>query len=237
MTGSRQEMWDRGIGRRLLRVGLIALAVFLLLPYLLVVLYRFVDPPVSTLTLARYATLQPVFQHWTPYDDLSRNLVHAVLMSEDAKFCVHSGVDFDALRSVVDSLDDEDIQTRGASTIAMQTAKNLFLWPGQNYVRKALEIPLALWIDFVWPKRRIVEVYLNIAEWGDGVFGAAAATERHFGEGPSRLTPRQAALLAASLPNPLVRNPGRPGPGLSRLATRVEARARAAGPWVRCLEG
>ena len=202
MTGSRQEMWSRWNGRRVLRVGFAVVAAFVLLPYLLVVIYRFVDPPVSTLMLARYVTLQTVTRQWTPYDELSRNLINSVLMSEDARFCVHSGVDFDALRSVVESLDDEDAQTRGASTIAMQTAKNLFLWPGQNYLRKALEIPLALWIDFVWPKRRIVEVYLNIAEWGDGIFGAAAATELHFGEGPSRLTPRQAALLAASLPNP-----------------------------------
>lgn len=211
------------------------LAALLALPYLLVLLYRYVDPPTSTLILARHVTLQPVSRHWTPYEALSRNLIHAVLMAEDARFCVHSGVDFEALRTVVQALDNEGARPRGASTIAMQTAKNLFLWPSQHYFRKALEIPLALWIDLVWPKRRIVEIYLNIAEWGEGVFGAAAATQHHFGKGPGRLTPREAALLAASLPNPLQRNAGKPGPGLSRLAARVEARARAAGPWVQCL--
>ncbi|MGE0845151.1 MAG: monofunctional biosynthetic peptidoglycan transglycosylase [Flavobacteriaceae bacterium] len=222
--------------RRLLRHVALALAALLLLPYLLVVVYRVVDPPVSTLMLGRYLTLRGVERQWADYDDISRNLVHAVLMSEDAKFCVHGGVDFEALLEVVDQLDEEGRRVRGASTIAMQVAKNLFLWPGQQYIRKALEIPLAMWLDFVWPKRRVVEVYLNVAEWGDGVFGAAAASKAYFGKEPAKLTRREAALMAVALPNPSARNPAKPGRGMARLGRIVERRMRDAGPWVKCLE-
>lgn len=240
MTGSAQapkrDKKNQPRWRRWLRYAVLALLAFILLPYLLVPIYRFIDPPTSNLMLSRYIMLKPVEREWIDYEDLSTNLMHAVLMSEDARFCVHNGVDFDALWVVVESLDDEGRRPRGASTIAMQTAKNLFLWPGQNYIRKALEIPLALWIDFVWPKSRVLEVYLNIAEWGDGIFGAQAAARHHFGKTASSMSKRQAALLAVSLPNPIRRQAGKPSRGMNRLASRVQARMRAAGPWVGCLD-
>jgi len=150
----------------------------------------------------------------------------------DARFCRHTGVDWEALREV---LEDEEGPSRGASTIPMQAAKNLFLWPGRSYVRKGLEIPIALWMDLVWSKRRMMEVYLNVAEWGDGIFGAEAAAQAYFRKSARDLTRREAALLAAALPNPKRRNPAKPSVGHRRIADRLMARAAAAGPLTDCL--
>jgi monofunctional biosynthetic peptidoglycan transglycosylase len=192
----------------------------------LIFIYRSVAPT-STLMLARWAQGKGYERVYVPLDQISPNLRSSVIASEDALFCRHHGVDWGALREVIDSAD-EDGPSRGASTIAMQTAKNLFLWPSRSVARKAIEIPLALTIDFVWPKRRVLEVYLNIAEWGEGVFGAEAAARRYFQKSADRLDHRQAALLAAALPNPHVRNPGRPTRQLDRRAATIEARARSA---------
>lgn len=169
-------------------------------------MYR-VATPVSTLMLARWFTGQPVARSVVPLSGITPALSLAVIASEDARFCTHGGVDWDALRLV---LDDDDGPSRGASTITMQLAKNLFLWPSRSYVRKALEIPLALYLDAVLGKRRVVEIYLNVVEWGDGVFGAEAASRRHFGKGAGELSRREAALLATSLPNPRLRDPAKP---------------------------
>lgn len=218
--------------RRILGIALkIALALVLLVAGL-IVLWRFV-PPVSTPMLARWALLKPVDRRWVPLSRISPNLQAAVVMGEDARFCRHRGVDWGALRDV---MDDPDGPSRGASTLTMQTAKNLFLWSSRSYVRKGIEIPLAATIDFAWPKRRVLEVYLNIAEWGDGVFGAEAAARRYFGRSASDLTPRQAALLAAALPNPRLRDPSRPQGRHARLAGIIERRARGAAPWTDCLK-
>ena len=145
------------------------------------------------------------------------------MASEDARFCQHGGVDWEALRDVVEAAD-EDGPARGASTIPMQTAKNLFLWPSRSYIRKGLELPVALYLDLIWPKRRMMENYLNIAEWGEGVFGAEAAARRYFGKSARDLTRREAALLATALPNPFRRNPARPS------ARHRRARGPAASP-------
>ena len=193
---------------------------------LLIGLWSFL-PPVSTLMLARWASFRPVERQWTPLERMSRDLPKAVISSEDGQFCRHHGVDWEALREVIDTAG-EDGPARGASTLAMQTAKNLFLWPSRSVVRKGLEIPLALAIDRLWGKRRILEVYLNIAEWGDGVFGAQAAARLYFGKDAARLTLREAALLAAALPNPQRRNPARPGARQSRLAGIILRRAARA---------
>lgn len=199
----------------------------------MVLLYRYV-PPVSTLMMARYVTLQPVTRQWAPLEAMSPHLVAAVITSEDARFCRHNGIDWDALN---DQISADDGPSRGASTIAMQVAKNLFLWPHRSFVRKGLEIPLAMAIDFAWPKRRVMEVYLNIAEWGDeGLFGAQAAAKHYFGKSATAISPRQAALLATALPNPVLRNAARPRRHHSRLAGIIGRRARAAGPWLDCLK-
>ena len=201
----------------------------------LVALWR-VEPPVSTLMLARYATGRPVIRDFAPLSRIAPALPAAVIMAEDGQFCRHRGVDWKALGEVLDTADDEDGPSRGASTLTMQVAKNLFLWPGRSVVRKGLELPLALLIDWAWPKRRILEVYLNIAEWGpDGLFGAQAAARRAFGKDAADLTPQNAALLAAVLPNPITRDPRRPSRGVSGYAATIGARLRSAGPWTDCL--
>ncbi|MCS0504092.1 transglycosylase domain-containing protein [Ancylobacter mangrovi] len=198
-------------------------------PLVLGLLYNLVQP-VSTLMLARWVSGQPVVREWRPIADISPALVRSVLASEDARFCTHIGIDLVELQQVLDDSDGMDA-SRGASTITMQLAKNLFLWNGRSYVRKALEMPLALYLNVVMSKRRQLEIYLNIAEWGpDGEFGAEAAAQAAFGRGADRLSARQAALLAVTLPNPHHRRPGKPGPGLSRLAGNLQARLPREGP-------
>lgn len=222
-----------GMIGRALRLALRAAVVALLALAGLMILWRF-TPPVSTLMLARYVTGRPVVRDYAPLDRISPALVASVVMSEDAKFCRHHGVDWDALGEV---LDDEDGPSRGASTITMQVVKNLFLWPARSAIRKAVEIPLALVLDLVWPKRRIMEVYLNIAEWGpDGVFGAEAAARADFRRTAATLTHHQAALMAAALPNPILRRPQRPTRAQARHARRVMGRLADAGPWLDCLK-
>src|SRR6202158_199127 len=212
------------IARNLL---LIVLAV-LLLPYLLAPLYR-VGHPVSTLMAWRWLTGAPVSRQWLDFSSMSPLPPRSVVSAEDAKFCSHHGIDWDALRDVVDDAEDGEV-TRGGSTITQQVAKNLFLWQSRSVVRKALEFPLALWIDLVLPKQRILEIYLNIAELGPtGQFGAQAGSTYAFGRPASALAPREAALLAAILPNPVRRSARNPGPGVRRLAGTYMARAQASG--------
>jgi len=208
----------------LVRVAVIFLLILVLLPYVLTPLYLLVQP-VSTLMLWRSIKGARVERSFLPIGQMAPSLPLAVSVAEDARFCTHHGIDWDSLReAVADAEDSGDV--RGASTITQQTAKNLFLWPGRSFIRKVLEFPLALWIDLVLPKRRIMEIYLNIAEWGpNGEFGAEAAARRAFGKSARSLSPREAALLAATLPNPVRRNPRQPGPGLRRLAGIYEVRA------------
>src|SRR5206468_6550747 len=151
-------------------------------------------------------TAQPVTRQWADLGAMSPWLPRSVVAAEDAKFCNHHGVDWGALRDVIDDAEDGEV-TRGGSTITQQVAKNLFLWQGRSVIRKALEFPLAVWIDLVLPKRRVLEIYLNIAELGpDGQFGVQAGSAYAFGRPASSLGPREAALLAAILPNPVVRS-------------------------------
>src|SRR5947209_3716457 len=209
---------------RVLRGIVIAMLVVLLVPYLIAPLYRVIDP-VSTLMLWRRATGARMERVWTPLGAIAPALPRAVMAAEDARFCTHHGVDLGELRAAIEDADDLS-DMRGGSTIAQQAAKNLFLWQGRSYVRKALEFPLALWLDVVLGKRRLMEIYLNIAEWGpDGEFGAEAAARHAFGKPAHDLTLREAALLAAILPNPAVRSAGRPSAGVRRVVGIYEARA------------
>lgn len=212
-------------GLRWVFIAVAALAAaYALTVLLLVVAYRWVNPPTSTLMLGQAMSGTQIAQRWMPLDRMSPNLLHAVILSEDGQFCRHHGVDWLAMREAIEqSLDGA---ARGGSTITMQTVKNLFLWPSKSYVRKAIEIPLALGSEAVWPKRRILEMYLNIAEWGPGIFGAEAAARYHFGKSAANLTVREASLLAVSLPNPFEREAGQPGPGTQRLADRLQVRMR-----------
>jgi monofunctional glycosyltransferase len=192
-------------------------------------------PPVSVLMLARWATYQPVDRTWVPLDRISANLPAAVLMSEDGQFCYHHGVDWGALNEVMEEGGDKGPK-RGASTVPMQVARNLFLGTWRSAIRKAIEIPEALLLDAVWPKRRIIEVYLNIAEWGDGIFGAEAAAQHYFGKSAKSLTLREAALMATALPNPKLRNPAHPTPHQRALASIVVRRAAVADQWLDCIK-
>jgi monofunctional biosynthetic peptidoglycan transglycosylase len=202
----------------------VAAVAVLLLPYLLTPLYRAVNP-VSTLMLVRWAAGKRVERSFVPLNRIAPVLPRTVIASEDGRFCSHFGIDWAELREAIEEADDLS-EVRGGSTITQQTAKNLFLWPGRSVVRKALEFPLALWIDLVLPKRRIMEIYLNIAEWGpSGQFGIAAGARHAFQKSPAQLSAGEAALLAAVLPNPKRRSARLPRPSLRRVAGIVQGRA------------
>jgi len=212
--------------RRAIRALILIVVILLALPYGLTLLYG-AGHPVSTLMLWRWATGAPVTRQWVDFKDIAPVLPRTVIASEDARFCSHNGVDWDVMRDVLADAGEGDVG-RGGSTITQQVAKNLFLWPGRSYLRKGLELPLALWIDFILPKQRILELYLNVAEWGpSGQFGAQAGAAYAFGRPAASLSPREAALLAAMLPNPRVRSARKPGPGMRRLAGTYMARAQA----------
>lgn len=214
-----------GMVQWVLRILILVAAI----PMGLSILYNMVNP-VSTLMLARFVTGERVERIWMPIGEMSPVLVRTVIASEDASFCRNWGVDLAEMRAAIEKADELE-DTRGASTIPMQIAKNLFLWPGRSYVRKALEIPLALWLDLVVSKRRLIEIYLNIAEWGpNGEFGVDAGARRAFGIPASMVNARQAALLAVLLPNPHRRDAGNPSPGVERLAARLQARVPREGP-------
>lgn len=212
---------------RLVRTVLIVTLLVLALPYVLVPFYS-VGQPVSTLMLGRWFTGRNVDRQWLDLAEMSPVLPLTAIAAEDAKFCTHRGIDWDAFQEAIEDAQEGDAGG-GGSTITQQTVKNLFLWNGRSFIRKGLEFPLALWIDFVLPKRRILEIYLNIAEWGpDGQFGAEAGARYAFGRSAAQLTPQQAALMVSILPNPVTRSARNPGPGVRRMAGRYVARARAA---------
>lgn len=223
-----------GWPRRVLRLAAVLAAVLVVIPLLLTPLYAVVNP-VSVPMLQRHLTGRPATSEWRPIDAISDRLKASVVMSEDGQFCRHWGVDLGALRAEVEKfLAGEDF--RGASTISMQVARNLFLGNWQSPVRKALEVPLAVYLDLVLPKRRIMEIYLNIAEWGpEGQFGAAAGADAGFGTDVAALSWERASLLAVTLPNPILRRPGQPTPRLRRLAHIVEARTKEFGDRAGCL--
>ncbi len=203
-------------------LAIVALLV-LLLPPAIILIYRFVPPPATPLMVIRLFEGYGIDKDWTRLSHISPNLQRAAIASEDAKFCTHDGFDWEALEKNVDKLQ-RGKRSKGASTISMQTAKNLFLWPNRSFVRKGVEAYLTVWLEFLLPKERILELYLNIAEWGKGVYGAEAAARHYFGVPAARLSPRQAALLAVTLPLPLRYNPASPGPYLSSRAGVIQGR-------------
>lgn len=210
---------------RVLRPLLLIVIAVLLVPYVLAPLDR-TGHPVSMLMLWRRLQGAPVVRHWVAIGTISPALPRSVVAAEDERFCTHHGIDWGAVHDVIDDAE-EGGAVRGASTITQQVAKNLFLWPIPDLIRKVLEFPLAMWVDFVLPKQRILEIYLNVAEMGpSGQFGAEAGARYAFGRSAARLSPRQAALLAAVLPNPVKRSARNPGPGLRRLAWLYMARSK-----------
>lgn len=225
----------RSFLRRVVSWCLAIIFLVLLLPYLLILLYAAPQvQPISTLMLGETLTGRAYERQWVGFDAIAPVLVQSVMMSEDGQYCAHDGIDWDALNLVIDdALDGE--ATRGASTIPMQTAKNLFLPSSRSVVRKALEIPLAMWMDVVWSKKRLMEIYLNVAEWAPGIYGIEAASQAYFGVPAAKLSARQAALLAVTLPNPIKRNAANPSSGMKRLAGIIEKRASQSGAYIKCL--
>jgi monofunctional biosynthetic peptidoglycan transglycosylase len=206
--------------------------VLILSPLALLPLYSVVDPPITTVMLTKALGGAGIDKDWVGIEEISPRLVRAVIASEDQRFCVHFGIDW---VEVQNALDDEDGRFRGASTITMQTVKNLFMWTGRSWVRKGLEAPLALYAELFLSKRRIMEIYLNVVEWDVGVYGAEAAARHYFGVPASKLSSTQAARLAAVLPSPATRDAANPGPGTERIARRIAARSPGADAG--CIEG
>ena len=199
-------------------VGWIWRAVFVVVAALVlwVLAYRWIDPPTTPYMRAEAARLGGVAQTWADLEDIAPVMARAAVAGEDANFCLHWGFDVEAIRDAI-----EDGATRGASTISQQVVKNAFLWQGRSWFRKAMEAALTPLMETLWPKRRVIEVYLNIAEFDEGVFGVEAAARHYFGRSAAELTDRQAGLLVAVLPNPKERNAARPTDFLSRRANSV----------------
>ena len=185
-----------------------------------VLIYRFVGPANTYLTDRDRDAGISVDRRPVRLYDIAPDLVRAVISSEDQAFCTHMGFDWAAIEKAR-NFNARNQRTRGASTISMQTAKNAFLWPSRTWVRKGMEAYFTALIETFWPKRRIMEVYLNVAEWGKGIYGAEAAARRYFGKPASRLTDYEAALLAAALPTPTRSNPASPTAYLSSRAREI----------------
>ena len=219
---------------RLLALGVVWAGLALLGLFISLVALYAIARPVSTLMLARTIEGKSYQRIYTPLRTIAPMALAAVIASEDASFCDNNGVDWGALREVVSGAGEHG-PSRGASTITMQTAKNLFLWPGRSTIRKGIEIGMALVLGEAWSKARTLEIYLNIAEWGDGLYGIEAAAQRYFHKSANQLNPHEAALLATALPNPFLRNPARPSPMQRRLAAGLEAKARENADLLKCL--
>ncbi len=233
-----QHVWNpdrQALIRRMGWYAVYGLAGWFACVTVMIVAYRFVNPPASNLMLYNYLRGNRVHHTWVPLEKISSTVIKAVVVAEDAQFCRHWGIDFAAIRYAIEHA--KGGTPRGASTISMQTAKNMFLWQSKSYVRKVLEVPVTVMMELIWPKKRMLEIYLNIAEWGPGVFGIGAAARHHFNTTPAKLGVAAASRLAASLPNPKVRRAGRPGPKTRRKANVIRGRARQAGYYTGCVLG
>jgi monofunctional biosynthetic peptidoglycan transglycosylase len=219
---ARRGRFGRWLAKFALKLALVAT----LVSAALVLPWRWLPPPTSAFMLRERITGRTLYQRWVPYPSISRNLVLCVVAAEDQKFAAHKGFDVDA---IVRATQERRRMPRGASTISQQLAKNLFLWPGRSFVRKALEAYFTVWLEQTWPKRRILEVYLNVAEFGPGIFGAQAASEVMFGKPANQLTLREAALLSAVLPSPKRMSARNPSAYVDERANQIERVARALG--------
>jgi monofunctional biosynthetic peptidoglycan transglycosylase len=209
------------------------LLIALLAPPALLLLFRFVPVPITPLMLIRLAEGEDLRKDWVPLAQIAPVLPQAVIASEDNRFCGHNGFDWAALGEVLDDLRAGE-RARGASTITMQTAKNLFLWPDRSLLRKGLEAWLTPQIELIWDKQRILEVYLNVVEMGPGIYGAQAAARAYFGKPASDLTRTEAARLAAILPNPRVWSPTAQTDYMVRRVRTIGQRIGQLGPMLDC---
>jgi monofunctional biosynthetic peptidoglycan transglycosylase len=204
---------------------LVLLFVLVIAPVGLTAIYRVVPPPATSLMLLRLAQGYGLHKKWRPMSQIAPSLSQAVIAAEDAQFCEHHGFDFRAMQKAMVANEQKPNRIRGGSTISQQTAKNVFLWPARDYVRKGFEAYFTVLIEGLWGKRRILEVYLNVVEWGPGVYGAEAAAQHYFNTTAARLSPAQSARLAAVLPSPLRWKPVQSGPYVARRSRRIGAAA------------
>lgn len=229
--GSRLGVGVRRLGRLAFKLAAWLIAIWLGL----IVLYRWVDPPITPLMVLRMAEGAGIDHRTRPLAQIAPALARSVIAAEDNRFCMHRGIDWSAVGEAIEEFHD-DGRLRGASTITMQLARNLFLWPGGGVARKAIEAPIALTIDALWPKYRIVEVYLNVVEWGPGIYGAEAAAHVHFRKSAARLSRREAAILAAVLPNPRRWSAGQPSAYIVERAHRIASRIDMLGDLLACAQ-
>ncbi len=229
-------MLMRRLLRPIFRLLLLLLVVALLLPPAVIAAYRVVPPPVSSLMVWRLAEGYGLDRAWRPLEEISPHLPRAVVAAEDNFFCRHRGVDWVAMEEAIEGLLAGE-RTRGASTISMQLAKNLFLWPERSYTRKVLELVLTFKLETILPKDRLLEIYLNVVEWGPGIYGAEAAAQRYFDKPAARLTQQEAALMATTLPNPLQRSLSEPSRAMLQRAAVYRQRIGQLGPLLDCLPG
>lgn len=208
MGAGRKAVW----GLSGVVVATLALTAALVAPF------RWLPPP-TTAFIEQARLERAVHYRWVPWEQISSHLAVCVVTAEDQLFPLHTGFDVASIRS---ALEEKRKRSRGASTISQQVAKNLYLWPGRSFVRKGLEAWLTVWIEALWPKRRILEVYLNIAEFGPGIFGAGAASQQLFGKPPAQLTLEEASLLAAVLPNPSRMHANRPSEYVQGRAAEIQ---------------
>jgi len=190
--------------------------IFILGTLFLVVIYTLINPPITHTIWSEQRRLGQVDRQWVPLEDVAPAMARSVVAAEDANYCLHWGFDVVAIRAAI-----EQGSARGASTISQQVVKNVFLWQGRSWIRKALETVITPAVEAIWSKRRIIEVYLNVAEMDEGVFGVEAASRHYFGVGPEALSDRQAALLAAVLPSPKTRSASKPSKQVARRATSI----------------
>jgi len=190
-------------------------------PVVVTALYRFLPPPVTILMVQRSLQGKGLDYRWRSLDRISPALAQAAVAAEDAHFCDHHGFDFDALGKAMANNERRPGKIRGGSTISQQTAKNVFLWPDRSYVRKGLEAYFTVLIEGLWGKRRIMEVYLNVIEWGPGIYGAEAAAQHYFHKSAERLTRQESSRLTAILPSPLKWRATKPGPYVKRRSRRI----------------
>ncbi|MFA6806569.1 MAG: monofunctional biosynthetic peptidoglycan transglycosylase [Bacteroidales bacterium] len=223
----KKKAKKRNIWRKLWKIIWVGILGFLALSIVISFAYKFINPPFTILMIQR--TFEQTFsserdvrlkKDWVSIDEISPNMIKAVIASEDNLFNKHNGFDTKAIERAIEH-NKKGKKIRGASTISQQTAKNVFLWNGRNWVRKGLETYYTIVIEAFWSKERIMEVYLNVIEFGDGIYGVEAASQTFFNKSAKNLTKRESALLASVLPSPLKRNAGKPTKWLNQRANRV----------------
>jgi len=220
-VAKKKSKKQRGFfGKACVFIGKVLLILFIA-SILLTVLYRWVNPPITPLMVIRKVTIgAPIEKEWKDLEDISPNMVRCAVAAEDNNFLGHNGFDWGAIDKALEERK-SGRRKRGGSTISQQTAKNVFLWPKSSWVRKGCEVYFTFLIETCWSKERIMEVYLNVIEMGEGVYGAEAAAQHYFNKSAKKLTLRQAALITACYPAPLKRDPGHPTSYLNRRATKI----------------